>query len=63
MRIFLQRTHYPGDAAIGHHNLRPRPQRDNVEIVNEQTAAHDSDYEVVGDFLCDNQGTVFMKKI
>ena len=60
MCIFLQTTHNTSDAAIEHHNLRPRPQRNNVETANEQII-DDPDYEVVGEFLCDNEGIVFLK--
>ncbi|KAF0915482.1 hypothetical protein E2562_036487 [Oryza meyeriana var. granulata] len=49
-----KRTHNTSDEAIEPHNLRPRPQRDNVETTNEQII-DDPDYEVVGEFLCDNE--------
>jgi hypothetical protein len=39
--------------------LRPRPQRNNVETANEQIIDDpDPDYEVVGDFLPDNETKV-----
>jgi hypothetical protein len=60
MCIFLQRTHTPSDTAIEHHNLRPRPQRNIIETTNEQII-DDPDYEVVGEFLCDNEGIVLPK--
>jgi hypothetical protein len=42
--------------------LRPRPQRNNVETANEHIIDDpDPDYEVVGDFLPDNEGIVFPK--
>jgi hypothetical protein len=40
--------------------LRPRPQINNVETANEQIT-NDHDYELVGDFLHNNQGIIFLK--
>lgn len=37
--------------------MRPRPQRNCSEVAREQ-AAHDSNNEEIGDFLCDNEGLV-----
>lgn len=49
-----KRTHHTSAAATGHHNLRPRPERNYVESANERIA-EDLDFESIGDFLCDNE--------